>query len=141
MSLYQRLIDIHHDFEDGYHPCVDYGEWRVATLCYLDELAVENLAAMERHNQTDEVFVLLRGRCILFLGDGDGRIEEIHPVDMLPRRVYNVKRGVYHTHTLSRDALVLIVENRDTGSANSDRVSLTEDDRKQLITMTKRLWE
>jgi hypothetical protein len=76
----------------------------------------------------------------LFLGDGNGQIEEIHSVDMLPQRVYNLKKGVYHTHTLSQDALLLIIENRDTGSANSDRILLTEDDRKQLATMTKRLW-
>ncbi len=141
MSVDQRLLEIKECVKLGYQPCVDYGEWRVAVLRYIDGLNPENISAMECHNETDEVFVLLNGRCILFIGDGDGELEMIHPVDMLPQKVYNVKRGVYHTHTLSRDAIVLIVENRNTGPNNSDCLSLADNQREGLVSMTRRLWE
>jgi mannose-6-phosphate isomerase-like protein (cupin superfamily) len=69
---------------------------------------------MQRHDQTDEVFVLLEGRCILFLGAGGDSVTELFAEDMQPLKLYNVKRGTWHSHTLSDDAVVLIVENIDT---------------------------
>ena len=140
MSVEKRLLEIHEWLGVGYRPCIDFAGWRVAILCYIDELAPDQIDAMERHNQTDEVFVLLNGRCILFIGDGDREIEDIQPVDMLPHKLYNVKKGVYHTHTLTRDAIVLIVENRDTSPLNSDRLLLRDEQRKALMTMTEELW-
>ena len=41
-----------------------------------------------------------------------------------PGKIYNVKKGVWHTHTLSQDAKVLVVENRDTTYDNSPFTSL-----------------
>jgi len=81
-------------------PLIDYDKWRVAILRYCDELLPERIFAMQRHNETDEVFVLLEGRCILFLGKGQDTITTITAVDMVPRKLYNVKRGVWHNHTL-----------------------------------------
>jgi len=140
MTINQQLLEIHQNFEKGYHSHIDYGEWRVATLCYIDELAPENIETIERHYETDEVFVLLQGHCILFIGEGDNEITAIHPADMEPQKLYNVKKGVYHTHTLSRDALLLIIENRDTSLANSDSLRLKNKDRQQLLEAVKTLW-
>lgn len=124
----------------GYRPLIDYGAWRVAILRYIDELRVENLAAMQRHDETDEVFVLLAGRCILFLGEGGDAVGAIHAQDMEPLRLYNVKQGAWHTHTLSRDATVLIIENRDTADANSPVVALSAAQRQELVMRTRGLW-
>ena len=62
---------------------------------------------------------MLQGRCILFIGDGDQEPGTIHAQDMRAGVIYNVKRGVWHSHTLSPDAMVLVVENRDTTYDNS----------------------
>ena len=43
---------------------------------------------------------------------------------MEPLKLYNVKKRGWHTHTLSTDATVLIVENRDTSSSNSSETTL-----------------
>ncbi len=129
-----RLVEISEHTGEGYRPLVDYGEWRVAILRYIDELAPENITFLERHNETDEVFVLLEGRCTLLVADDEG---EIHAVEMEPHKLYNMKKGVYHTHTLSKDAIVLIVENRDTGKWNSERVDLTDEQRERLAAVTK----
>ena len=77
---------------------------------------------MQRHNETDEVFVLLEGRCILFIGKGKETITSITAVDMVPRKLYNVRRGVWHSHTLNNEASVLIVENSDTTVKNSPKM-------------------
>ncbi len=95
---------------------------------------------MQRHDETDEVFVLLRGRCILFLGDGTETVTAIHAQDMQPLKVYNVKKAARHTHTLSRDAMVLIVENRDTTEANSPTCPLNAAQRQRIVDLTRMLW-
>jgi len=41
---------------------------------------------MQRHNETDEVFFFLEGRCILFIGKGKETITSITAVDMVPRK-------------------------------------------------------
>ena len=141
MTIDESLLTIS-DFRGiGYRPLVDYGAWRVAVLRYIDELLPENIASMQRHDETDEVFVLLAGRCILFIG-GDGEtVERIQAADMQPYQLYNVRRGAWHTHTLDPDAHLLIIENRDTSGANSPLAALTEPQRAELVRLTAALWE
>lgn len=124
----------------GYSPLIDYQSWRVAVLRYIDELEPQNLVVMQRHEETDEVFVLLNGRCILFLGDGDEQVSRIYAQDMQPLKLYNVKRGAWHTHTLSQDATVLIVENRDTTDINSPTTALRVDQTNEIVALTQKLW-
>jgi len=124
----------------GYLPLISYGAWRVAVLRYIDELRVDNLCAMQRHDETDEVFVLLAGRCILFMGEGNEAVTDIHAQDMEPLRLYNVKQGAWHTHTLSPDATVLIVENSDTADENSPVVALSKAQLRELVVLTRGLW-
>jgi ureidoglycolate hydrolase len=127
------LIEIKEYEEAGYKPVIDYGEWRVAVLNYCDELLPENITKMQKHNQTDEVFVLLKGKCMLFMAEGDQEIEKIYAQEMEPFKMYNIKRSVWHTHTLNEDAMVLIIENRDTGLDNSPEIDLTDKERKKII--------
>ncbi len=140
MSIRGDLLEISEYDGIGYKPLVDYGAWRVAVLRYIDELRPENLKGMQRHLETDEVFVLLAGRCILFLGEGGEAVTAIHAEDMVPLRLYNVRRGAWHTHALSEDAMVLIVENRDTGSANSSDVALAPGQTARIAALTQELW-
>jgi ureidoglycolate hydrolase len=136
----ERLLQVTDYTGEGYQPLVDYGSWRVAILRYIDELLPQNITKMQRHDETDEVFVLLAGRCILFLGEGDDRISQIHAQDMQPLKLYNVKRGAWHTHTLSFDATALIVENRDTTLLNSPEIDLDDAQRQRLVELTNLLW-
>lgn len=136
-----NLIEISEYDGLGYKPLVDYGHWRVAVLRYHPELEPDVIHMMQRHDDTDEVFVLLSGRCILFLGEGDTQVTAIQAEDMQPLKVYNVKRGVWHTHTLDHEANVLIVENVDTVDANSPVVGLSPDQQAEIVRLTGQLWK
>lgn len=142
MPIDPSLLEIHAHDAPAYRPLVDYGAWRVAVLNACDDLRPERLARVQRHDETDEVFVLLRGRCILFVGDGRGADDAgaIHAADLEPGKVYNVRRGVWHTHTLGPDASVLVVENRDTTGDNSPFCDLTADQTAALQDHVARLW-
>ncbi len=129
----EQLLEIRQYTEEGYKTLVCYDTWRVAVLNYIDEVRPENIEKLERHNETDEVFVLLHGQATLFLGEGDREIKTVHPQPMEQNKVYNVKRAVWHAVILSRDASVLIVENADTSDGNSEKTSLTAGQRKLIV--------
>lgn len=136
----EALLEIREHVDPGYKPLVDFGEWRVAMLHFSPDLLPENLTRMQRHNETDEVFVLLEGRCILFVGEGNEAVTRLHAEDLRPGLIYNVKQAVWHTHTLSADAKVLVVENRDTTYDNSPFTSLSPQLHRELIDQAKSLW-
>ncbi len=135
------LLQIHQYHGQGYHPLVDYSGWRVAVLRHIEELLPQKIDKLQKHSETDEVFVLLQGRCILFFGEGEDQIHTIHAEDMEPLKLYNVKRNAWHSHTLSEDAAVLIIENRDTNLENSPEIVLTPDQRERIIAFTENLWK
>lgn len=140
MTITESLLEVRDYTEAGYRPVIDFGAWRVAILNYTEDLRPENLTRMQRHDETDEVFVLLRGRCILFLGHGTETVTEVFAEEMQPFKIYNVKKTAWHTHTLSKEAMVLIVENLDTTYDNSPFCSLPEEQRQTILDLTSTLW-
>lgn len=113
----------------GYQPLLLRPNWMVSLLNW--ELAAEriNLKEIERHNQTDEVFVLLKGRSILFVRR-DG--EQLEAYDLRPGVIYNVPLGIWHNLLASRDATLLIVENRDTHLFDTEIRPVTPEELEQL---------
>ncbi len=140
-ALSESLIEIREHNNPDYKPLVDYQSWRVAIMNYTADLLPEKIKRMQKHSETDEVFVLMKGRCILFIGEGEERVAKVHAVDMELYKLYNVKKGAWHSHTFSEDARVLIVENRDTVIENSPFVGLSESQCKDVVELTKSLWK
>ncbi|MBI4731160.1 MAG: hypothetical protein HY781_03355 [Chloroflexi bacterium] len=134
----ESLIEIRDYTGAGYQPLVDYASWRVAIMRYSDPYAPEKIERVERHIETDEVFILLAGQATLFVGDGETRLERLVPQAMEPLNLYNVKRNVWHTILFSRDASVLIVENRDTGPHNTEFADLAPEQRELIIETARR---
>lgn len=124
---------------EGYKPLVDYESWRCAVLRYCEELEVQNIDNIEKHNETDELFILLEGECVLFSGGKDDELSDMDAIKLEPLKIYNVKKGVYHTHTLSKGTTVLIVENQDTGDKNSTKIKLSDEQRAKLVELGRGL--
>ncbi len=129
----EKFIQIREYQEEGYRPLIYFAGWRVAVLNYLDEIHPARIADMERHLETDEAFILLRGKCVLILGGNGRQAAGLSPCEMVNEKVYNVRAGVWHTVLLSPDASVLIVENSDTGDGNSEKCNLDAELRQQVI--------
>lgn len=139
--LPDTLLEVRDHTGPDYMPLVDYQSWRVALMNYTDDLTPDKINRMQKHTETDEVFVLMAGRCILFIGEGEESVNNVHAVDMELYKLYNVKRGVWHSHTFSKDARVLIVENRDTVVENSPFVGLNGEQQNEVMELTKKLWQ
>jgi hypothetical protein len=56
------LLEIREYTGEGFRPLVFFNGWRVAVLNYIEEIHPERNNRMERHLETDEVFVLAKGR-------------------------------------------------------------------------------
>jgi ureidoglycolate hydrolase len=134
----EQLLEVSRYTGEGFQPLVYFNSWRVAVLNYMDALHPARINTMERHPATDEVFVLMRGRGILFLAGGETGIDEIVIQVMEPGTVYNVKPHCWHTIVLSRDASVLIVENADTGKHNSQFIQLQPSQRQLILETSQR---
>jgi hypothetical protein len=134
----EKLLEIREFTGIGYQPIIDFSQWRVAILNYIDEIHPENIEKMERHNETDEVFVLIKGQGILFLGEGNESVVEIHIQVLEPGKIYNVKKTIWHSVVLSNDGSVLIVENRNTGRENSDYFCLNPQQRGVIVETSRR---
>ncbi len=134
----EKILEIREFKGPGYLPVIDYSTWRVAILNYIDDIHPEKITKMERHNETDEVFVLIKGQGILFLGEGDQRVEQIQAQVLEPGKIYNVKCKTWHSVVLSREGSVFIVENRNTGTENSSYFSIDPQQRNLIVEISRR---
>lgn len=122
----------------GYKKLMDYQSWRIAVLNYIDELEVDNLSYVEAHHETDEAFVLLKGQATLIFADvKDDEIQKFTRLDLEPNKVYNIKKNIYHTHTLTKDCQLLIIEEENTSDMNSKRIYFSNDSKNKLKEIMK----
>ena len=63
----------------------------------------------------------------------DPAANEIDAIMMEPLKLYNIRKGVYHSHSLSRDASVLVIENQNTTDKNSRKIRLTDSQRAKIF--------
>ena len=134
----ESLLEIQDYDGAGFKPLIFFGSWRVAMLRYLDDLQPDRIDSMERHMETDEVFVLLCGRGTLILGGNGIKSEGALSQTMEIGRIYNVKRLAWHTILLSREASVLLTENHDTDEHNSEYDKLSAEQRSQIMEIARR---
>ena len=109
-----KLIETYKIEEEGYHPFLIREGWQVAQLNYLDELHIKNIKKIEVHFQTDEVFLLLKGKAVLILAE----ILEDEPIFelelMKSNVIYNVPKNTWHNIAMEKGSQVLIVEKSNT---------------------------
>lgn len=122
-------IEVHHFDGIGYQKLYHYQSWRIAILNYIEELEPQNIHRFQAHDLTDEAFVLLEGACTLFIVENN----QIVPIHLEPKKVYNIKKGVFHSHTLSKNCKLLIIEEENTSDENSPVMVLTEAQKQQLV--------
>ena len=98
----------------GYKALIDFNDWRVAIANYMPSLEEENIHFLERHLETDEVFILVEGNAGLLVGAERKRYV------MQRGKLYNIKSGSWHRVFMSEGAKVVIVENSNTDKANTE---------------------
>ena len=106
------------DYQDeGFQPVMAFEDWRLAGLNYSPDSDVSQPEyQIERHLETDEVFILTEGRAwLLICGNGE-HWEGCKVVEMGKGVIYNVRLGAWHGTIMAPDSRIILVEKRDTGS-------------------------
>lgn len=104
-----RFEEIFSDHE-GYMTKLVSGTWRIGLITPADRFT--NITYLERHNQTDEVFILLKGNATL--------IGEEERINLEEGKIYNVPKGMWHNINIMESSVVAVVENADTSIENTD---------------------
>ena len=130
MSTYVETYS--HECE-GFKILVKYQSWRTAVLNQGKENKPEFISYAEKHNESDEVFLLLKGKAYLVIGGDGGKPESFEVMPMEPLKTYNVKAKVWHACLMSPDASIYIVENADTGRENGEHYSLSAEEKRKIL--------
>ncbi len=123
------MLEIYDWSGEGFEPLVFTDRWQAALLNWEPLFDRANLDEIERHNHSDEVFVLLRGRAVLFTRREGG---ELQAVEMAAGKIYNVPAGLWHNIVATRDVSFLIVENRDTHLRDTEIRPISADELAEL---------
>lgn len=99
----------------GFDALHTFAGWKVAFITCAEQYG--ELKVVKRHLQTDEAFVLVNGEATLFTADGD---EPLVETKLQREKLYNVQKGTWHHLQVSKDALLVVVENSDTTGANTE---------------------
>jgi hypothetical protein len=106
----------------GFRPLVEFESWIVALMNWEPRFDLTGIGDIERHNETDEVFVLTDGLSVLFIVGDNG----LQVFDMKPGVIYNVTKGTWHSVIGNKDTTWLIVESSSTSRTNTEHRQLSK---------------
>lgn len=121
-----KLVEEASYFDEGYKPILDFHGWRVAVLRDIEDVRPEAVTRVERHRETNEVFILTEGQADLIIVDGGDQLSDtIYVFPMELNVAYNIQDGVWHHCVLSEDAHIILFERTNTSAENSDYAALS----------------
>ncbi len=120
-------VQIKYYEKEGYKPVVDFNCWRVAYYNSNHNMKKEEITYLEKHLESDEIFVLLEGKALLITGGKKDKPSKPKIYKMEKNKVYNVKKGVWHTVLMKKNTKILIVENKNTSKKNSEYFNINRD--------------
>lgn len=112
---------------EGLNRVYENDAWMVGIKNWKPANDITGIDCLERHNKTDEFFVLLEGACtLLYANEVDGTLE-IKAVSMQPGKVYNIPATLWHNTVTQKDTKMVLVERPDTSMENSEILTLTQE--------------
>ena len=107
-------------------------KWTVGIKNWKPENDITGIDCLERHNETDELFILLAGKCTLIYANEIENGLKINKVEMEPFKVYNIPRSLWHNTITQTNTKLALIEDSSTGSSNSDVIKLTPEQIKEI---------
>ena len=120
----KNLIEIGEYFGVGFQPVLDFEGWRVAMKRYAENTHPSKFHSVDRHNETNEVFILTKGQAELLLMEGGDRPTTFHLIPMELNVAYSVQQSAWHHVFMSEDAHIIVFERSNTSRENSDHFEL-----------------
>lgn len=111
---------------EGMQRVFENEKWTVGIKNWKPANDVTGIDCLERHNKTDELFVLVEGSCTLvYANETEGGLE-LGAVKMEKDKVYNIPATLWHNTITCKDTKMILIEDSNTSMENSDILNLTE---------------
>ena len=124
--------------DKGYNPYLIQDNWQVAQLNYVEKHGLDDMDSIEVHKETDEVFILLKGRAVLIAVNVEKDKSLFYEaVNMQQGVSYNIPKGVWHNIAMDKDTQIIIVEKSNTHINDCTLWYLTDSERKKLYQSVK----
>ena len=117
MGIYKRISS-----KSGFDAVISEQGFKCAYITHSDAYSFGEVMEMKRHNETEEVFVLLSGDAVMLTLEGGVFVE----TPLAKGEATVVAKGTYHYLGVTENASVFVVERDDTGKDNTDVLTLDE---------------
>lgn len=111
---------------EGMQRVFENEKWTVGIKNWKPANDVTGIDCLERHNNTDELFVLVEGACTLIYANESKEGLEFGVVNMQPNKVYNIPATLWHNTITQKDTKMILIEDSNTSMNNSDILELDE---------------
>ncbi|MGI6110906.1 MAG: cupin [Bilifractor sp.] len=112
-------------------------KWTVGIKNWKPANDITGITNIERHNKTDELFVLVEGHCTLIYAEEKGDDLEFHAVKMEKGKLYVIPQSLWHNTITEKDTKMFLIEDVSTGNDNSDVRDLTPEQIKTVQELAK----
>ncbi len=112
---------------EGMQRVFENEKWTVGIKNWKPANDVTGIDCLERHNKTDELFVLVEGACTLVYANEEKNGLVFGAVHMQPNKVYNIPAALWHNTITRKDTKMILIEDSNTSMNNSDILELKEE--------------
>ena len=111
---------------EGMQRVYENEKWMVGIKNWKPANDITGIDMLERHNLTDELFVLVAGSCTLISAEETPEGLVFGKVEMEPNKVYCIPATMWHNTITQKDTKMILIEDSNTGMDNSDVYKLSE---------------
>ena len=133
------LIESYSVKKAGFSPFLIREGWQVAQLNFIEDQHINNIDKIEVHHDTDEVFILLKGRAVLISVDIKNDVLTFSADLLKPFITYNVPKNVWHNIAMEEGCKILIVEKSNTHVNDVEYLQLNNTQIHDLKIETKKI--
>jgi len=127
-----ELIETYIHHGEGYNPFFIKDDWQVAQLNHMPTQDLYGIQKMDMHKQTDEVFILTKGRAVLIAAELRSAGFSFQCIYMKVGVTYNIPVNVWHNIAMDNDAELIIVEKSNTHLGDFVYQQLNESEKNEL---------
>lgn len=122
-----ELVEKGECFEQKYCPVLNFEEWVVAMLRQIEKTNPVNFCQAERHNETNEVFILTEGEADLIVFDNGNEPGKDYIIQMKKSVAYNIPKNTWHHVVMGANAHIILIEKKNTSRENSNYFTFKEE--------------
>lgn len=123
--------------QEGMRRVFENDKWMVGIKNWKPANDISGIDCLERHNETDELFVLVAGSCTLIYASETDHGIRFGTVRMEPQKVYNIPASLWHNTITQKDTKMILIEDSNTSMENSDIMTLDEEQIKTIRSLVE----